>query len=57
MEASLFKESDEDMARNMQELIKCHMVRQSNQKQLNNFKNMYLSSIKNDISDKLSIFL
>ena len=57
MDASLFQEEDMQMAKNMQELIKCHIVKQSNQRQLNNFKNSYLNSLKNDLFDKISMFL
>ena len=57
MEALLFQEEDMGMAKDMQELIKCHIVKQSNEKQLNNFKNSYLNSLKNDLFDKISLFL
>ena len=57
MEASVFKENDFDMAQNMQELIKCHIVKQSNQRQLQDFKNRFLYSLKNDFFDKVSFFV
>lgn len=45
------------MAQNMQELIKCHIVKQSNQRQLQDFKNRFLYSLKNDFFDKVSYFV
>ena len=45
------------MANQMQELIKCHIVKQSNQKQLSRFKGSYLRELRNDIFDKISYFL
>ena len=57
LEASTFRAEDLEMASKMQELIKCHIVKQSNQKQLNRFKGSYLRDLRNDIFDKVSYYL
>ena len=45
------------MADYMQELIKCHIVRQKTEKQVNMFKLAFLRSIKNDFYDRIALFL
>jgi len=56
-EKYLFRMADEDMADNMQELIKCHIVRQKTEKQINMFKHAFLGAIKNDFYDRIAMFL
>lgn len=41
----------------MQELIKCHIVRQKTERQINVFKNNFLGAIKNDFYDRIAMFL
>jgi hypothetical protein len=54
---NLFRNEDEDMADYMQELIKCHIVRQKTEKQVSMFKQAFLGSIKNDFYDRIAMFL
>jgi hypothetical protein len=57
LDNAVFREDDQFKATSMQEIIKCHIVKQMASRQISNFKQNMLDSLTADILDRVTLYL